>query len=109
MLMNVSLNDIKNSGLDYFKNISQDDFYVLLIEGFTLGITAGIIILTGFSHTFYFPTPFFEYFLVVMIILGSLVLLSDALTQMKDNPKTKLIIYIFGFVLGNFILILNIR
>jgi len=31
------------------KNISQDDFFVLLIEGFALGITTGIIFDTRFS------------------------------------------------------------
>ena len=87
------------------KNISLDDFYVLLIEGFALGITAGIILETGFSPNNYFPTPYFEYILLILIILGSLICLLDALSQIKDNPPIKLIIYIAGVVLGCFILI----
>ena len=48
------------------KNISQDDFYVLLIEGFALGITAGIIFETGFSLNNYFSTPYFVYFILIL-------------------------------------------
>jgi hypothetical protein len=87
------------------KNISQDDFYVLLIEGFALGITAGIVFETGFSPNNYFSTPYFVYFILILIIFGSLALLSDALTQIKDNPRTKSLIYIAGVILGCFILI----
>ena len=87
------------------KNISQDDFYVLLIEGFALGITAGIVFETGFSPNNYFSTTYFVYFILILIIFGSLALLSDALTQIKDNPRTKSLIYIAGVILGCFILI----
>jgi hypothetical protein len=87
------------------KNISQDDFYVLLIEGFAFGITTGIIFETGFSLNNYFSTPYFVYFMLILIIFGSLALLADALTQIKDNPQTKSLIYIVGVVLGCLVII----
>lgn len=87
------------------KNISQDDFYVLLVEGFALGITTEIIFETGFTPNNYFSTPYFEYLLIILIVLGSLACLLDALSQIKDNPMTKSIIYIVGVVLGCFILL----
>jgi hypothetical protein len=87
------------------KNISQDDFFVLLIEGFALGITTGIIFDTRFSPKNYFSTPYFEYLIMALIVLGSLVCLLDALAQIRDNPLTKSIVYIVGVVLGCFIMI----
>jgi hypothetical protein len=87
------------------KNISQDDFYVLLVEGFALGITAGIIFEMGFSPKNYFPTPYFEYLLIILIVVGCLVCLLDALVQIKDNPLTKSIVYIVGAVLGCLVII----
>lgn len=87
------------------KNINLDDFYVLLVEGFALGITAGIIFDTRLSPNNYFSTPYFEYLIMALIVLGSLVCFLDALAQIKDNPFTKSIVYIVGVVLGCLVII----
>jgi hypothetical protein len=87
------------------KNISLDDFYVLLVEGFALGISAGIIFETGFPPNNYFSTPYFECLIIILIVLGGLVCFLDSLFHIKDNPMTKSIIYIVGVIFGCFILI----
>jgi hypothetical protein len=92
------------------KSINQDDFGVLLVEGllvegFAFGISAGVIFETGFSPINYFTTPYFEYSIFIIIMLGSLALLLDALNHIKDNLRTKSLIYIAGVILGCFTLI----
>ena len=87
------------------KTMTEDDFYVLLLEGFVVGITTGLLVNVGFSSNKSYITPYFEYLVIFMSLVGSLIFLLDALSQIKDDKLTKSIIYIVGLIIGYFIMI----
>jgi hypothetical protein len=86
------------------KTMTQDDFYVLLLEGFVVGITTGLLVNVGFSSNKSYITPYFEYLVIIMSLVGSLIFLLDALSQIKDEKLIKSIIYIVGLIIGYFIM-----